>query len=322
MQFTPFKFQIPLAAGGIALMAFNYLQIATPHVKGLIKMSDISWPGFNMGQTGVYASLILLMLVFSGINLIYTGLCLKELAQWLADKAAYREFMKGAPTKRVGIFVPIASLSMTASVVFAPVAFFTPPLSSNLQSMMLPSLIFFLLLWFLLFRFEFKVLKDWLVEPLDLSHLNFVWMLDVFAFGLVSLTGSGIAALSADKTIATIAAVACFFTLIFGLFLLVTKLSYLIYLQLRSNSLPDKAVLPAYFIVIPITCLFGFSFYRIMRYLHLYLSLDVWVMPFLFLTFSYVITIGWGVFCLYLLSGYLRKDFLKSDFSPTQWGMV
>lgn len=322
MSFTPFKFQVPLAAGGIALMAFNYLQISTPQVKGLITMSDISWSGFTMGQTGVYASLVFLMLVFSAVNLSYTVSCLKELVQWLADKNAYREFMNGAPTKKIGIFVPIASLSMTASVIFAPVAFFLPPLSSNLQSMMLPGLIFFLVLWFLLFRFEFKVLKNWLTDPLDLTQLNFVWMLDVFAFGLVSLTGTGIAALSADKTIASIAAVACFFTLSFGFFLLVTKLAYLIYLQIRSHSLPDKAVLPAYFIVIPITCLFGFSFYRILRYLHLFLSLDVWVLPFFFLTFSYVVTIGWGVFCLYLLSGYFRKDFLRSDFSPTQWGMV
>ena len=37
MKFTPLKFQIPLAAGGVALMAFNYLQFAVPHGKGLIK---------------------------------------------------------------------------------------------------------------------------------------------------------------------------------------------------------------------------------------------------------------------------------------------
>jgi len=45
-------------------------------------------------------------------------------------------------------------------------------------------------------------------------------------------------------------------------------------------------------------------------------------LSFFFMIFSYVITIGWGLFCLYLLSGFLKQDFLKSDFAPTQWGMV
>jgi hypothetical protein len=322
MKFTPFKFQIPLAAGGIALMAFNYLQISAPHGEGLIKWSAISWPGLTIGQISVYYSLIFIMFSFSVINLGYIFLCLKELAQWLANKDEYQAFMNESQTKKIGIFVPIASLSMTASVIFAPVAFFVPQLSSNLQSMMLPGLIFFLILWFMLFRLEFRVLKDWLAHPLDLTQLNFVWMLDVFAFGLVSLTGTGIAAISTNKTIASIAAVACFFSLIFGLFLLVAKLAYLIYLQIKAQRLPDNAVLPAYFIVIPITCLFGFSFYRIATYLQTYLSLDVWVLPFVFLTFSYVVTVGWGAFCLYLLSRYFKRDFLKSDFSPSQWAMV
>jgi hypothetical protein len=54
MKFTPLKFQIPLAAGGIALMAFNYLQFAVPHGKGLVKLSDITWSGLTPAQLGLY----------------------------------------------------------------------------------------------------------------------------------------------------------------------------------------------------------------------------------------------------------------------------
>lgn len=43
MKFTPLIFQASLAAGGVALMPFNYLQFAVPHGEGLIKLSDISW---------------------------------------------------------------------------------------------------------------------------------------------------------------------------------------------------------------------------------------------------------------------------------------
>lgn len=322
MKFTPLKFQIPLAAGGVALMAFNYLQFAVPHGKGLIKLSDMTWSGLTAVQASLYLFLVLIMLVFSVINLGCTAVFLKELVQWLADKAEYQEFMQSPPTKSIGIFVPVASLSMTANVILAPMAFFVPLLSSNLQAMMLPGLIFFGLLWLAVFTLEFRVLKSWLSHPLDVSQLNFIWLLDVFAFGLVSLTGTGIAALCSDREIASIAAFASLFTLSLGFCLLVTKLAYLIYLQIKASRLPEKPILPAFFLVIPITCLFGFSFYRIMMYLQIYFSIDTRMLSFVFINLSYVITVGWGLFCLYLLSKYFKEDFIKSDFYPTQWGLV
>lgn len=322
MKFTPFKFQIPLAAGGVALMAFNYLQFAVPHGKGLVTLADMSWAGLTMVQVCLYLLMVAIMLVFSVLNLGSTAVFLKELIQWLVEKIEYQDFMKSSPTKSIGIFVPVASLSMTANVILAPLAFFVPFLSSNLQAMMLPGLIFFGFLWLAVFVLEFRALKTWLSHPLDVTQLNFIWLLDVFAFGLVSLTGTGIAALCSNKDIASVAAFASLFTLSVGSFLFVTKLAYLIYLQIKANRLPEKPILPAYFLVIPITCLFGFSFYRIMTYLQLNFSIETRMLSFVFINVSYVVTIGWGVFCLYLLSTYFKEDFIKSDFYPTQWGLV
>ena len=319
MKFTPLKFQIPLAAGGVALMAFNYLQFTVPHGKGLITLSDIPWTG---STTVLYLPLILIMLVFSVINLGSTAFYMKQLVQWLADKTEYRHFINGPPIKSMAVFVPVASLSMTANVVLAPLAFFVPQLSSNLQALMLPGLIFFGLLWLSAFRLEFTVLRTWLSHPLEVPQLNFIWLLDVFAFGLVSLTGTGIAALSDSEALASTAAFASLFTLSLGSFLLVTKLAYLIYLQIKAHKLPEDPVLPAFFLVIPITCLYGYSFYRITLYLQKYFSFDIEVLSFFFINFSYVVTIGWGIFCLYLLGNYFKRDFLKSKFYPTQWGLV
>ncbi len=64
-----------------------------------------------------------------------------------------------------------------------------------------------------------------------------------FTFGLVSLTGTGIASLSQNYTIATMAAVASFFLLIIGSVLFVAKFVFLIYLQLKFARLPDKGVM-------------------------------------------------------------------------------
>jgi hypothetical protein len=322
MKFTPLKFQIPLAAGGIALMAFNYLQFAVPHDKGLVRLSDIAWAGLSPAQVGLYLPLIAIMLAFSGISLACTAVYLKQLGTWLFDREEYQEFINSPPTKSIGVFAPVGSLSMTANVVLAPLAFFVPLLSANLQSMMLPGLICFGLLCLALFRLELQFLKTWLRRPLDPTALNFIWLTDVFAFGLVSLTGSGIAALSDNRMIASLAAGASLLTLGCGFLLLVAKLAYLIYHQIKAQKLPDKPILPAYFILIPITCLYGFSFHRIMLYLQTYFSFDFSVLSFLVMTFSYVSTLSWGVFCLYLLSNYFKNDFLKCDFAPTQWGIV
>lgn len=321
MKFTPLKFQASLAAGGVALMPFNYLQFAVPHGKGLIKLSDFHWAGLTMGQITLYLPLIVIMLAFTVLNLFFTVIFLKGLIQWLANKEEYNKFITN-PLANIGIFAPIASLSMTANVIWGPLAFFVPQLSSNIQALMLPALFFFGFLWFMLLRMEFKVLKIWLTQSIDVSKLNFVWLLDVFAFGLVNLTGSGIAAISSNREIASIAAFGSTFTLSIGVFLFITKLAYLIYLQIKSSKLPDKPVLPAYFLVIPITCLFSLSLYRITMYLQTYFAFDVKVSSFFLITFSYVITIGWGIFSVYLLSDYLKKDFAKSEFSPPQWGMV
>jgi hypothetical protein len=321
MKFTPLKFQASLAAGGIALMAFNFLQFAVPHGKGVIKLSDIPWAILTMSQTGAYLPLTGIMLVFTMINLILTVFFLKSLIQWYSNKEDYNSFMSN-PLTNTGIFAPIASLAMTVNVVWAPLAFFIPQLSSNIQALMLPSLIFFGLLCFMFLRLEFKVLKIWLSQSVDVNKLNFTWLLDIFAVGLINLTGTGIAAMSSNSEIASIAAFGSLFTLSMGFFFFITKLAYLIYLQIKSAKLPDTPVLPAYFLVIPITCLFGISFYRIMMYLQTYFSFDVKVPSFLFITLSYTITIGWGIFTLYLLSDYFKKDFYRSKFSPTQWGLV
>jgi len=322
MKFTPLKFQIPLAAGGISLMAFNYLQFAVPYGKGLVKFSDIVWSGLTPAQLGLYLPLIAIMLVFSGISLGSTAIYLRQLRRWLFNRAEYQDFITSPSTKSIGVFAPVGSLSMTANVVLAPLAFFVPLLSANLHALMLPGLIFFWVLSLALFRLEYKLFRTRAQRPLDPIGPNFIWLTDVFAFGLVSLTGSGIAALSANQLIASLAADASLLTLGCGFLLMVAKLAYLFFHQIKTQQLPEKQILPAYFILIPITCLYGFSFHRIMVYLQSYFAFDLGWLSFLIMTFSYVCTLSWGIFCLYLLGNYFKNDFLRCDFAPTQWGIV
>lgn len=323
MQFTPLKFQVPLAAGGIALMAFNYLNFVIPRGGGMVKMADVTSAGLTVGQLCLYAPLIVIMLLFSTLCIGLTVGYLKQLGQWLtANRAEYLKFISGPPTLSVGIFVPIANISMAGLVFLAPVQFFIPQLSSNLQAMMLPGIIFFGILCLTIFRLEFKVLKIWLSSSIDLEKLNFVWLLDVFSFGLLSLIGTGIAVMSESAKIASLGAVGSSFVLAFGVFLLIVKLSYLFHHHMRADSLPGENILPAFFILVPISCLYGFSIYRVALYLQTHLLLNMEVFLFVVIVFSYILSVVWALFCIYLLSDYLLKVFLKADFAFPQWAMV
>ncbi|HEY6010998.1 MAG TPA: hypothetical protein VIX18_05955 [Nitrospirota bacterium] len=321
-NFTPFAFQVPLAAGGIALMAFNYLQFAVPHGKGLIRLSDIAWETLNAEQLALYLPLIVIMLVFSLINVGSIAYFLRVLNGWRSNRTEYDKFMSSPPTANIGILVPIASLSMAANVVLAPLAFFIPQLSSNMQDLMMPALVFYGFLLFALVRLELKLLRTWFSQPLDTSKLNFVWLIDAFAFGLVNLTGSGIAALSRDETISSVAAYASYFALAVGILLFAVKFSALIYFQAKAARFPQSPVLPSYFLIVPITCLFGLSLHRMALYTGAHYQVNVEGMSFMLINLSYLVTIGWGVFTVYLLRNYFRDYFYKSEFSPTMWAIV
>ncbi|MDR0477705.1 MAG: hypothetical protein LBH14_07210 [Desulfobulbaceae bacterium] len=322
MQFNPLKFQMPLATGGIALMAFNYLEFAVPNVHGMVTLHDMLLAKFTTAQLCLNWILVALMLIFSLLTIAPIPLYLWQWCKWRGNKEGYGKFMAEAPTVVVAGCVPYASLAMTGLVVLAPVAFFIPALSSNIQAMMLPGLLFFALLWLGLFSHEFKILKKWLTQPTDMTKLHFVWLLDAFSFGLVSLIGTGVAAMSENGDIAAIAAFGAFFTVIFGSLLLVAKLAYLVFLQMRAEVLPGKNFLPAYFLIVPISCLYGFSMHRLAFYVQAHFHIDMAGLLFATFVIPYVIAIFWSAFCLYLLWDYIRNDFLKSDFAAPQWSMV
>lgn len=122
---------------GISLMAINFLQFAVPHGKGLIKSSDIPWTQLSISQITMYLPLTLIMLGFTLLNLILIVGFLKSLVRWVFNKEEYNNFISN-PSTNIGAFVPIASLSMTANVIWGPLAFFVPQLSSHLQAIMLP----------------------------------------------------------------------------------------------------------------------------------------------------------------------------------------
>lgn len=302
-------------------MPFNFLQFAIPHGKGLIKFSDMVWASLSGLQVVLYSTLIAMMLISVIAHAVLTFIFLKGMVGWLANKGTTTELMND-PYKNVTIFPIIGSLAMSANVFWAPAGFFVPQISSNLQSLMLPSLIFFGGLWISLFILEWNRFKVWGKQPVDMGKFNFVWLLDVFAFALVSLAGSGIASTSENTQIAGIAVMGTVLTVAVGLLILFAKFSFLIKPIIKREALPSVPILPAFFVMIPITCLFGISLFRLTSYFQKVFSYDLsGVLP-VIIVLSYVFSMVWLIFTVYLLRYYFKNLFLKSDFSAPQWGMV
>lgn len=321
-DFSPFNFQAPLAAGGVTLMAFNWLQFSVPHGDGLVRLSDIPWNSLATLQAGMYGLLVAIMGVLTPLNLLLTVVFLKDLVLWRVDGLGYREFMGGPPARVTGVFVPIASLAMTVAMLFASVPFFFPAVSTNIQALMVPGLVVFMTLWLTIFTIEARLFKSWLNQPVDVSKLNFVWLLDAFAFGLVGLAGTGLASTATSPEIASIAAVASLLAVGVGTLLLVGKLALLIHTQLTSGALPEYHLQPAFFLLVPITCLYGISYHKVMVYLQTWFELDVKVPSYFLINLSYGVAMGWAIFTVFLLGDYFRNYFRRSEYFPTQWAMV
>lgn len=323
IRFHPLLFQASLAAGGVALMAFNYLNFAISHGAGPITLSDISWSAMTGGQLVLYAPLVAVMLVFTLLNFALTAYFLYRMVVWLGEPGAYRTFKNNAQgNQNAGIFAVVASLAMTVNVFWAPFGFFLPQMASRMQAMMLPSLVVFGLLFFALFFLEVTFGRTWFSQGVDRTKFNFIWLLDTFAFGLVALTGSGIVAMAENRAIADTAAVATVFTLAVGLAVLLYKVAYLTYNHVKAGKLPADPILPAFFLIVPISCLFGLSAYRITGFLEPQAASGASGPPSLLITASYALAVVWGLSAVYLIRGYFANYFVKSPFAPPQWGFV
>ncbi len=320
-NFNPLFFQASLAAGGIALMAFNFLQFAIPHGDGLIRFSDIAWTSLPGSQFALYGVLVGIMLPAVVVHAVLTVAFLIGLLAWLGRRQAAADLMHD-PYRNVTVFPVIGSLSMSAIVLWAPVGFFVPQVASGLQALMLPSLVFFGILFIILFALEYKVLRMLARGPVDTGKFNFGWLSDVFAFGLVALNGSGIAVTSQDPVIAGLAGVATLVVIAVGLVLLATKMFYLLKNQIKTMKLPDTPLLPTFFVLVPILCLFGISLFRMPPQLQTLFSLDVTRFSSVLLGLTYAAAVVWVGFAVVLLANYFKSHFLRSKYSPPQWGIV
>ncbi len=319
-NFNPLSFLASVGAGGIAVGPFVFFQYLIPHGKGLISMPQVLDHGAETGNTAFYFLMMAVMVIFGALHFALTFSLLYKLFSY-SKTPDYKSYISD-PQRNTSILAVFTSIGMTFNVFIAVVRFFVPSMQQNFQDLMLPALIGWAILWVLLMSVEIKVLRSAFEKSFDLNKLSFGWLMHPFALGMVTVAGTGIAAMAKDPNIAHTAAFMTATSGSMGFFLLFVKLFSIFQSHFSSNGMPERQFLPSFLIVIPITTLYAISFFRLGHYLEhqfgyhfdAYFKL-ITLIPFAFQTWYFAFGIS-------MLRNYFRKDFFRKEYYVTLWAFI
>jgi len=319
--FSPLKFQAPLAAAGLTLMPYNYMKSTV--------FREI--PGFNI--TSLFhmennpldlvstAGLSIIMAIILSIHLAMTLSFLKDLVLWCKTAKNIKLFLED-PTKMSALFSPIISLPMSMLVLLGPLSYFVPQIDGIKQGLLPLSLLLFVFLLATACLLELRSIQLLFTKDTPLSSFNFAWLLDVLAFGALSLFGTSIAVTANSSIIAWPAGILSMFSLTIGGTLFTLKLLLLFYGVFIGSEIEAPAIQPAYFLVIPPLCLLGVSASNLISFLSKHLQMTSEILSFLVIVGAYVCAVLWLILMMFVLKSYFQSIFLKTDYSPAQWGIV
>jgi len=301
-------------------MPFAFMNYAVPHPKGLIVLEHII-PLLHTNMAWLYYFFFAIMIIFWLIHLVLMVILFikffkRNRTQWALE---YKE----DPLKNPGITTPILAFAMTMNLFIGVIRFFIPSISNNLQNLMLPALIVWLLLWLVTMYVSLNITRKSFIKNFDFENISFGWLLIPFTIGMVTVVWAGIAALAKNSVIANTATFFTFISLGFGLFLFITKLVTLFQKHFADkNGLPPKQSLPWFLIVIPNITLYAISLFRLWHYF----ANQTWTHADLFLFFviiwAFAFETWYLLFWISLLKSYFANEFLKKEFYVTMWWLI
>lgn len=309
-----------LGAGGISVAPFAFFQYTHQSAKGLITFAQMGHGSLPMWKEALFYGMEGIMIVFAIIHLVLTFKYLGGLVPWLQTQS-YKSVVND-PLKNAGILAPFISIGMTFNVFIATVRFFVPALSSNLQALMLPALIAWGALWVALLRMEIKLLGISFSKSFDVSKINFGWLLHPFALAMITVTGTGIAALSKDANVAHVAAFMSIVSGSMGLFLLTVKTVAIFKSHFSAEGLPAKQFLPSLLIVVPNITLFAIAGFRLVHYMDHQFGTHLHWLAQIIVVVSFAFEVWYMAFGISLLRDYFKKNFLNAEFHVSQWGLI
>jgi len=318
-KFNPLVFLASLGAGGIVIMPFVLFQYTVSHGAGLVTRTQLWANGFTGISKFYYLSLETIMIVFAILHFFLTIYFGVKLVKWLKS-GGHKKLIQN-PLTNATILVPFISILMTMNVFIGVVRYFVPWMQTNFQSMFLPAMIFWSVIFVSLILLEIKLLGISFSKGFDVDKISFGWLLHPFALGMLSVVGTGIAAMSKDPQIANLAAFMSLIAISMGLFLLGVKMILIFRKHFLAKRLPEKQFLPSFLIVIPNLTLYGLSLFRLGHFLEatkgFHLDSYFYIVIGLFFAFE----IWYMLFGLNLLRDYFKNHHFK-DFYLTQWGFI
>ncbi len=319
-QFNPLTFLASLGAGGTSVAPFVYFQYAVPHDKGLTTYSQVINNASSALSQGIFYFMIGIMIVFAALHIVLTIKLLRDLFSWRKTQD-YKEYIID-PQRNTTIMAVFTSIGMLFNVFIGVIRFFVPALHENFQALMLPALIAWAILWFLIMHTEIIILKSAFEKDFDLSKLSFGWLMQSFALGMITVSGTGLAAMAHASNIAHIAAFLSMISGSMGLFLLFVKLISVFNSHFSMSGMPERQFLPSFLIVVPITTIYAISFFRMGHYLehhfgyHLQAYYTVVIaLPFTFQTWYFAFGVS-------MLKNYFKKDFFRKEYYVTLWAFI
>jgi hypothetical protein len=316
-MFTPLRFQSSLAAGGLALMPFVLMQLTFPHAGKLITVHDVAVAGLDGGRV----FLVAVMALATIFHLALTIGSARGLAIWLADHRVASEFISD-PKKNSAIFSPAISLGMTINVLLGPVAFFAPSSWTAAPQLATYAFGLYVPLCATLAGLSAFAVRTWVSRPLASTDLNFVWLLDVFAWAMAALAGASIAAASGSAAVTAAAVVMTVASAAVGMTIYAVKGALLLNTLLKHLTLPADSLQPAFFVTVPINCLFGVAAFKVSRPFDHLTGTDTSGIALSALLVLFAAAAVWTVACAFAVKAWFLRAFPRPEFYPTQWGLV
>jgi len=319
-QFDPLQMLSAVGAGGISVIPFSFLQYTFYTGKGLITFNTIDFSTLKSYQSILFPLLLTIMAVFGTLHFVLSAQLYPKLLRWM--KTPDYKSVEQNPLKNSALLTPFIALAMSFNVFIAVVCFFVPFFSDNFQLLMAPALALWSILWFFMLKREFEILKIAFSHSFNSDKINFSWLLHSFALSMVSVAGSGLAAMALNPTVAHIAA---FMTVIsggLGIFILTIVLFLSFKNQMASSSLPSADESPAMLSLVPLLTLYSITGFRLVHYFEKQFDSHIhWLAVFIVVS-GFAFQTWYLAFSATVMKDFFKDSFFKGEFRMSLWSLI
>lgn len=328
-RFNMLWFVMALGLGGTSVAGFAVLNFTFPRPEGLKGLVSAEQLGpFVQSLGGSHATLYEYLRVhiaaFGVLHLIALAFVFTLFFSWRQKHPKLYAELREDTTRNAVTIAPALALGMTFNVLLSGGVFYSPWIRDNMQQLMGPALGFWGVLFAYTMFLALRIQKTYLEKGFDVLKMHFGWLLIPFALAMSSVSGSGIAALAADETIAKGAFLLSLIPFTMAAFLALVKLVSIFRSQYRLGRPERIEFLPSFFVIIPLTTLLSITLYRYGHFFHHHFEGHIPAAYDSFVTAgAWAFQLWYLALGLLLLGAYFKNNlFSMKYFDESQWSLI